>query len=58
MRTLKKLITPQRYTNQVKAAKVEILSLVRKRVVAETRHAVVWGSVEAKKMAVFLEQFM
>ena len=34
------------------------MNLLRKREVAKTRHAAVFGSVEAKKMATFLEQFM
>ena len=53
-----KLLTPQKYKAQIEAAKAEILNFFRKRLVAETHHAAILGSAEAKKMATFLEQLI
>ena len=55
---VKKLITPQKYKAQIRETKADILRFTRKRLVSETRHAAILGSVESRKIATFLEKFL
>ena len=56
-RFLRKFLAPQKYKSQVMKTKREILRVARKRLVSESRYAATLGSVEAEKMATFIEMF-